>query len=137
MDKEKFIINLFVYNSYKNLKTIFKHLYLSKININKIIIIDNNSSNSISEKIKIIKSINNKYNFNISLIVNKKNYGLGGSHKILFRLLKKEKFDFFLNLGTTNRYYVSEVLKDVIKNTKGKYDYYLFSIYKKEKYRKL
>lgn len=133
MNKEKFIINLFVYNSYKNLKTIFKHLYLTKININKIIIIDNNSSNSISNKIKIINSINNKYNFNISLIVNKKNYGLGGSHKILFRLLKKEKFDFFLNLGTTNRYYVSEVLKDVIKNTKGKYDYYLFSRFIKKR----
>ena len=50
MNKEKFIINLFVYNSYKNLKTIFKYLYLSKINISKIIIIDNNSSNSISNK---------------------------------------------------------------------------------------
>jgi len=127
MNKEKFIINLFVYNSYKNLKTIFKYLYLSKINISKIIIIDNNSSNSISNKKKIIKSINDKYKFNISLIVNKKNYGLGGSHKILFSLLKKEKFDFFLNLGTTNRYYISLVLKDVVKNYKKNYDYYLFS----------
>lgn len=127
MNKEKFIINLFVYNSYRNLKTIFKYLYLSKINISKVIIIDNNSSNSVANKKKIIKSINYKYNFNISLIVNKKNYGLGGSHKILFSLLKKEKFDYFLNLGTTNRYYISKVLKDVVKNYKKKYDYYLFS----------
>ena len=55
MNKEKFIINLFVYNSYKNLKIIFKYLYLSKINISKIIIIDNNSSNSISNKKKNYK----------------------------------------------------------------------------------
>ena len=53
MNKEKFIINLFVYNSYRNLKTIFKYLYLSKINISKVIIIDNNSSNSVANKKKL------------------------------------------------------------------------------------
>ena len=127
MHKNKIIVNLFVYNSYKNLHKIARSLYLSKLNIKKIFIIDNNSSNSLRERKTLLKQIKKLYNLKINLIVNSKNYGMGGSHKILFQLLKKEKFDYFVNLGTTNRYLISNVLADIKKNLLFEKDYYLFS----------
>ena len=84
MLKNKIIVNLFVYNSYKNLNKIARSLYLSKLNIKKIFIIDNNSSNSLREKKALLKQIKKVYNLKIILIVNSKNYGMGGNHKILF-----------------------------------------------------
>ena len=124
---QKIIINLSVYNSYKNLKKIIYRIQAIKLNIVKIIIIDNNSANSIQEKLDIIKKLKALYKINIKLVVNKKNYGFGGSQKILFSLLKKEKFDYLVNLGTSGRYNIKSVMKDVKKNIYLEKDYYLFS----------
>lgn len=124
---QRLIINLSVYNSYKNLRKIISEIYALKLNIIKIIIIDNNSSNSTKEKLTIIKKLKSLYKINIKLVVNKKNYGFGGSQKILFSLLKKEKFDYLVNLGTSNRYNIKSVMSDVKKNIYTKKDYYLFS----------
>ena len=69
---EKFIIILPVYNSYDNLFDIIKEIKNSKLNVKKIIMIDNNSDISLNDKIKILK-INREINkFNIDLIINKK-----------------------------------------------------------------
>ena len=85
MLKNKIIVNLFVYNSYKNLNKIARSLYLSKLNIKKIFIIDNNFSNSLTKREKVLlKQIKKMYNLKFVLIVNSKNYGMGGNHKILF-----------------------------------------------------
>tara|TARA_B100000787_G_C16171735_1_gene286875 strand:+ start:773 stop:1561 length:789 start_codon:yes stop_codon:yes gene_type:complete len=123
----KLIINLSVFNSYNNLIKIISHIKSENLNITKIIIIDNNSSNSIKEKLDIIKKVKNLYPIKLKLIINKKNYGLGGSQKILFSKLKKEKFDYLINLGTSGRYNVKTVMSDVKKNIVSKKDYYLFS----------
>ena len=133
MNKDKIIINLFVFNSYKNLNQIARNLFKSNLNIKKIIVIDNNSSNTLQEKKNYLNEIKKNYKFKIKLVVNKKNYGLGGSHKILFNILEKEKFDYFINLGTTNRYFISKVLADVKKNIKFKKDYYIFSRFLEKK----
>ena len=84
----KIIINLSVYNSYKNLKKIIFGISSLKLNIVKIFIIDNNSSNTIKQKLSIIKKIKNLYKIRLKLIINEKNYGFGGSQKILFSQLK-------------------------------------------------
>ena len=125
--KQRLIINLSVYNSYKNLKKIVSGISIIKENIKKIIIIDNNSSLPNKEKIEIIKKLKNLYKIKITLIINNDNYGYGGSQKILFSLLKKEKFDFLVSLGTSDRYDIKAVMKDIKKNIKTKKDYYLFS----------
>jgi|TARA_B110000027_G_C16083685_1_gene284881 hypothetical protein len=123
----KIIINLSVYNSYKNLKKIIFGISSLKLNIVKIFIIDNNSSNTIKQKLSIIKKIKNLYKIRLKLIINEKNYGFGGSQKILFSQLKNEKFDYLVNLGTSGRYNIKSVMLDVKKNINSQRDYYLFS----------
>jgi len=129
MSNKKIIINIQVFNSFKNLPKIFKNIKKSKLNITNIILIDNNSTMKLSEKIKMIKELKVKYKIKIKIkfIVNKMNYGYGGSQKILFNLLKKETFDYVLNLGTSNRYNIKSVLRDVKKNLNTSKEYYLFS----------
>ncbi len=125
--KPKIVVNLSVYNSFKNLNKIISDINNSKLNIIKIIIIDNNSENSIKQKLAIIKKIKYLSKIKLKLIINNQNYGFGGSQKILFSLLKNEKFDYLLNLGTSGRYNVKSVLNDVKKNIVSRKDYYLFS----------
>ena len=127
MSKKKVIINIQVYNSFKNLGKIFDRINNSRLNIVKIYIIDNNSPIIIDEKLKIIKKFAIKPKIKTELIINKINYGYGGSQKILFSLLKKEKFDYVLNLGTSNRYSIKKVLNDVEKNITLLKEYFLFS----------
>ena len=89
-EKKNFIVYLPVFNSYQNLKEIF--ISLKKLNhtITEIIIIDNNSSLLENEKKEIINSLNSNFNFSVKLVLNKENYGIGGSKKILYSILKKK-----------------------------------------------
>lgn len=129
MYNKKIIISIQLFNSFKNLDKILKNIAKSKLNITKIILIDNNSATPLLNKIDLVKKIKKKYKIKIKikLIVNKINYGYGGSQKILFRLLKKENFDYILNLGSSNRYNINEVLKDLAVNLNTPKEYYLFS----------
>ena len=81
-----------VYNSHKNLEKIISNLYKIKNYKKKIYIIDNNSNNiSKKEKIYLLKKIQNKHkNINLKLVINKQDYGIGGSMKIFFNLIKKK-----------------------------------------------
>jgi len=121
-----FILSLPVYNSYKNLNIIFKNFCKKKLNIKKIIVIDNHSDKSLSQKKQIILKLKLLYKIDIKLIINKKNYGIGGSQKILFENLVDEKYDFLINATTSGRYNVKKLFNSIIKLEK-RYDYVLFS----------
>ena len=60
---EKYIIALSVYNSYQNLQNILIDIKKSSFNnlIKKIIIVDNNSEETLTNKIKLIKYLSKKY----------------------------------------------------------------------------
>jgi len=122
-NKIKIILALSVYNSYQNLENIFIDIQKSPFNsvIKKIIIIDNDSIMNINKKINLIKSLSKKYKKEINLIVNYKNYGLGGSQKILFKILKKENFTYLINAHTSGRYKIINQLKFINKATKYEY----------------
>ena len=124
---KKFIIAFSVYNSYQNLKSIFSEIKKSSYDylIKRVIIIDNNSDKNFEEKISFIKNLSIKYKKKIQLIINKNNYGLGGSQKILFKNLKKEKFSYLINAHTTGRYKIVNQLKFI--NKKIEYDYIIGS----------
>ena len=129
MHNKKIIISIQLFNSFKNLEKILKNISKSKLNILQIILIDNNSATTLINKIKLLKKIKKKYKIRIKikLIINKINYGYGGSQKILFKSLKKTNFDYLLNLGSSNRYNINEVLKNMEANVNTSKEYYLFS----------
>jgi len=124
----KLIIGVSVYNSFSNLENIFFEIknFLEKKFV-EIVVIDNNSKIDLTEKKKFIKNLNNKYKIPITLIINHANYGMGGSQKILFNLLKKKNFDYYLNLHSSGRYSAFKVLKKILYNLTKKYDFIIFS----------
>ena len=98
--------------------------------ISEIIIIDNCSTNlSISEKFEIYNKIKNAFNFKINIILNKKNYGIGGSLKILINFIKNKKFSYWINLQSSGRYDTGQVLSNLfeIQSDKTNKDFYLHS----------
>jgi len=131
MDKECIVI-LPVYNSFENLYSIINEIKKSKINTKKIFIIDNNSRIPINTKLEILKTNKKKSKIDINLIINKKNYGIGGSQKIILNLLKDEKFDYIINLQTSGRFDIKEVLTSIENEISTKYDYLIFSRFLKK-----
>ena len=118
-EKKNFIVYLPVFNSYQNLKEIF--ISLKKLNhtITEIIIIDNNSSLLENEKKEIINSLNSNFNFSVKLVLNKENYGIGGSKKILYSILKKKNINYLCFILTSKRFSSEELVKQI--------DYLVFS----------
>ena len=127
MKQNNFIISLPVYNSYKNLNKIFKNFCKTNLNIKKIIIVDNCSSNSFFQKKQIIHKLRLLYKINIKLIINKINYGIGGSQKILFENLVSEKYDYLINATTSGRYNVAKLSNNILQLKNTNSDYILFS----------
>jgi hypothetical protein len=128
----RLILNFQTYNSTENLENLFNIFSKSNLNISKIYVTDNNSSFSHNEKILLLKKLKSKYFDNTIFILNKKNYGIGGSQKIIYKNLKDEKFDYFVNLQTTNRYDPKKVLIDIEKNIVSNKQFYLFSRFMKK-----
>tara|TARA_B110000027_G_C16118615_1_gene301561 strand:+ start:2090 stop:2872 length:783 start_codon:yes stop_codon:yes gene_type:complete len=127
-----FVVILPVFNSYQNLDKIIGEIKRSNIFVKKIIIIDNNSKLPLKNKHKILKDNRLKYKLKINLIINKKNYGIGGSQKIIFNFLKDEKFDYLINLQTSGRFSVKKVLNSLKKINLIKFDYVVFSRFLKK-----
>ena len=128
----RLILNFQTFNSTENLSNLFDIFCKSKLNISKIYVTDNNSSLSDNDKILLFQKLKNRYFDNIVFILNKKNYGIGGSQKIIFKTLKDQEFDYFINLQTTNRYNPKNVLADIEKNIGSNKQYYLFSRFMKK-----
>jgi len=126
------IFNFITYNSLHNLEKIFEEIFKTNLKVKKIFITDNNSDILEEDKIKLVNHLKSKYFNNIILIINAKNYGIGGSQKITFENIKKENFDYFVNLQTSNRYDSKIVISDIEKNLTSKKDYYSFSRFLKK-----
>ena len=127
INNPKLILNFQTYNSLQNLENLLEFFCKSDLNIKKIFVTDNNSNIDYDDKILLLKKLREKYFKNILFVLNSKNYGIGGSQKIIHEVIKRENFDYFVNLQTSNRYHPDLLVKDIIKNLKDKKEYYLFS----------
>ena len=97
------------------------------MNIVKIIIIDNASIIFKNKKINIIKNLKKKYLYEIILLINEENYGLGGSKKILYKTLNSLNFDYFCSILTSKRFDISELILTLNKKILDNFDYLIFS----------
>lgn len=114
----------------QNLNQILSDINKFNLNISEIIIIDNDSKNmSMNKKEKLFIYLKKKNKNNITFILNKKNYGIGGSFKILFNYIKGKNFNYWINLQSSGRYEVSRVIKNLLdaQSLKVSFDYYLHS----------
>ena len=126
----KYIISIQTYNSLQNADQILSEINKFNLNIAEIIIIDNNSNNmSFNEKENLYNNLKKKYNYNVTFILNKENYGIGGSFKILFKYINNKNFDYWINLQSSGRYELNQVIKNLIdiQSSQSNFDYYLHS----------
>ena len=92
----KYIISIQTYNSLQNTHKILSEINGLNKNIFEIVIIDNCSLNfTLEQKREIFEELRKLSKFKISLILNKQNYGIGGSFKILFNYLKSKDFSYW------------------------------------------
>jgi len=131
--KKKILVYLPVYNSFKNLPKIFRELSLNfRKNIPDVLIVDNASTIfSEQEKINSIKKIKSQNKkINIFFLVNNKNYGIGGSMKIMINFAKKYNYQYVCSLLTSGRYNEKVIIKEMKKRISESYDYIIFSRFK-------
>jgi hypothetical protein len=136
--KTRIVIYIPVYNSFGNLNSIISSLKLLKNFSIEVVIIDNSSVTlNDNKKILNITKLKSRYRFiNFTLIINKKNYGLGGSFKIMLQFINYKKYDCLLVLQSSGRFNPSEVLKKICNNFSNNFDYIVFSRFLKLKYAK-
>lgn len=127
MEKKNIVIYLPVFNSFQNLDEIFLSFKSLELKIVKIIIIDNASTISKNEKLKIIEILKKKYSYEILFLINKQNYGIGGSKKILYKILENLKFDYYCSILTSRRFNVNELIKTINNHILEQFDYLIFS----------
>ena len=115
-NSDRILLFIPVFNCSNNIKNLLSKLEKKHTKFFKeIIIIDNASTDNTVEEIKKIKKKKNL----IKIIINKKNYGLGGSHKIAFKYALKKKYDYCCVLHGDDQARVQDLIK-VIKNQEYK-----------------
>jgi len=87
--------SLHIVNTLKNVKDNIYEM------IDEIILVDNGSTDNTVEIIK--KYVKNINDLKIKLLINKKNYSLGGSHKVAFNYALKNNFDFVITIHGDNQ----------------------------------
>ena len=127
MNKKNIVIYLPVFNSFQNLDEIFFSFGSLDLNIVKIIIIDNASNVPKNEKLKIIETLKKKHSYEILFLINQQNYGIGGSKKILYKILENIKFDYYCSILTSRRFNVNELIKTINNHIVDEFDYLIFS----------
>ena len=103
---KKYLLAIPCYNCEKQIIRVIDEIEkLNYIKELKVIFVDNRSKDSTLENIK--SKINTNSNF--SLLQNNENYGLGGSHKIIFNYAIEQSYEYVIILHGDNQAKTNEV----------------------------
>ena len=110
---DKVVLFLPCYNCEKQIiKTLSEVNLYFKNYFNYILIVDNGSTDN---TVKNALSFFNKNNINnFSILLNKYNYSLGGSHKVAFNYMIDNKYDYIITLHGDNQGDVKDII-DIFK----------------------
>ena len=86
-----------MYNCEKQVVRVLDKINKSKLNIDKVLVVDNGSQDNGIENIQ--KYLNkNTFVYDITVMQNKNNYGLGGSHKVAFKYAIENEFGYVITV---------------------------------------
>jgi glycosyltransferase involved in cell wall biosynthesis len=101
MNPTNFKLAIFIpcYNVKNRIKKFLKNFDEATLErIGSLICVDNASTDGTLKSLKDLKSTEPRFKDKLLILSNKKNYGLGGSHKIVFNFLAKQEFTHCLIL---------------------------------------
>ena len=131
---KKILLAIPCFNCSKQIKRVIDEINHEKFNfLNQIIFVDNRSEDDTVNSIKSNIS-NNINNSKYILIQNDFNYGLGGSHKVIFNYALENNYDYVIILHGDNQAKTSEIKSmydELDVNKSDKYDAILGSRFMK------
>lgn len=130
MEKNRILLFIPMYNCEKQIKRVLNQLDNSIIKYIDEVIVVNNLSTDDGELV-VQEFLKKAKNITVSLLRNKENYGLGGSHKVAFKYAVENDFDYIIVLHGDDQGNIHDI-KSILKNGEyTKYDAYLGSRFMK------
>ena len=110
-----------VYNCEKQITRVLESIRINKVNENflEIIVVDNRSTDS---TIEAVKSYRENNDLKVTILQNKENYNLGGSHKVAFKYMIENNYDFILVLHGDDQAHVEDVQQFIDVSVFNRYD---------------
>lgn len=128
---EKIIVFIPMYNCEKQITRVLDQFNndIGKY-INEIIIVNNRSTDN-GEKV-VQEYLRSHKNFiKTTLVRNKENYGLGGSHKVALKYAEKNKYDYLIVLHGDDQGNINDILPYLQSGEYKKYDSFLGARFQK------
>ena len=120
---KKILLFIPMYNCEKQIIRVLNQLRNEEVQkyITEIIIVNNRSTDNGEEVVKeYIKE--NEFKSKVTLLRNKDNYGLGGSHKVAFQYAENNGYDYVVVMHGDDQSEISDLLPLLENKTYQKYD---------------
>ena len=123
--KERILVFIPMYNCEKQIVRVLEQLNGEiRTYITEVIVVNNRSTDQ-GEKAAIYKIQTMQVDFDIKIMRNRDNYGLGGSHKVAFEYAIKNNFDYLIVLHGDDQGCINDMLPILKDKSFRKYDCYL------------
>lgn len=121
--EEKILLFIPMYNCEKQIIRVLNQLKKEEVQkyITEIIVVNNRSTDKGEEKVKEYIT-SNKFSSKITLLRNKENYGLGGSHKVAFKYAKEKGYQYVIVMHGDDQSEITDLLPLLEEGTYKKYD---------------
>lgn len=130
--KDKIMVFIPMYNCEKQIARVLNQFH-GEIEdyISQIIIINNCSTDNGEETVKDYLSLRKDMRVPVTLLRNKSNYGLGGSHKVAFHYAMKHGYEYIIVLHGDDQGHIEDLLPYLKSGEYRKYDSFLGARFKK------
>ncbi len=121
MDNDKILLFIPAYNCEKQIVRVLDQLGPAEMAfINKVIVVNNRSTDD-TEK-AVLDYMHSHANMPITLLRNRENYGLGGSHKVAFSYAIEHGYDYVIVLHGDDQGSISDLIPVLAKGYYRKHD---------------
>lgn len=118
---ERMMLFIPMYNCEKQIVRVLKKLEKAQTYFEEIVIVNNRSTDN-GESVAIRALEMELKGCNITVLRNKQNYGLGGSHKVAFKYAKRLEYDYCLVLHGDDQGDINDILPELNKGYHRNFD---------------
>ncbi len=110
-----------VYNCEKQITRVLESIKVNNVteNFHEIIVVDNRSTDS---TIEAVKSYRENNDLKITILQNRANYNLGGSHKVAFNYMIENNYDYIMVLHGDDQAHVEDIQQFIDISILNRYD---------------